>query len=133
MTELQALTQEAQEVADLICFQENHGLIEVRVRNTRGSYAYIGLDKITVAKNWRDYGLESFWATVIHEVAHFLNHRHWREYLGHSGNPPPHGEVFKRFETKWLHEFGMRPVYLRSYKKQLLTLSGEVIWTRRGY
>jgi hypothetical protein len=116
---------EIQELADYICDAENHQRIPIEIKDTRAAWARYKAHKITMSVDWCMDTMEARWATIIHEVCHFLEYRDWEKKNG--WNPrarhstTAHGEAFKRYETKWLHEFGLQPVYGRAY--------GQVLWT----
>ncbi len=138
---------EMQELADLICESEHHKRIPIDIKDITASKARLSKGTITMSCCWCNESDEARWATVIHEVCHFLEYRDWRKnkpkpkpkkssYTGEYYMPVRvfhsttcHGDTFKRYETKWLHTFGLRPVYKRSYWKQLLDLQGGLVWS----
>lgn len=117
------MQQELQEVVDYMVSQE-HILrrypvkLQVYVRPVYRGHAYYRTGRITIPDWALEKGIEYAYSYVIHEVCHFLT-------IGEH-----HNKKFKEVETRWLREFGLVPVYRRAYKKQLLTINGEVLFSR---
>lgn len=88
--------------------------------NSIARFYHNGKRTITIAEPIFNYPAEIQLAEIIHESIHHL-----------SDSLLPHGYEFKKLETYWLKEFGLRPIaYKRAYYKILGTLDGRYIKTR---
>jgi len=133
LTQLQT---ESIELSNLICKLAGHPPIHLVFKGVK---SYEGKAFLPGIKNGEGYisianGLSSSnkyyrEAIVIHEVCHFLYYR-WYNSKGRTFKADHHGIGFKRIETYWLKEFGMYPLYAKAYWHTLLSVSGDILWSK---
>ena len=113
---------EAEQLKDLICNKYNLTAIKIKVKKIRGGCAYYDTRFISIPIWAYNEGLNYFYAYVLHELGHFINHDTGGE-LGHS-------RKFKEIEQKLLKDFGLIPIYSRAYIKELNNERGQRVWQR---
>lgn len=119
--------EELQDLADLITKSEQTKNVRVEIRPNATSCAHGSRSLVVMSVYHCSRSVELSWAVLIHEICHVLN---WRYCLKHCKQHKRHGEIFKQYETKWLHEFGITPTYKRSYWKTLKQ-GKELIYTTK--
>lgn len=99
----------------------------IRWKDVKAGYAHNRTDLrtpyITMPIWVLSQGTEYAWAYMIHEVCHFIV---WYNWPGAKA----HGDLFKKYERKWLGEFGLVPVYARAYVKELRSAAGQTLWRK---
>lgn len=95
-------------------------------RKSRGYIAISNIKCVGCSNNaWREM-------VVIHEICHFI---YWDWYRHHEDapvRPDHHGRRFRNLESFWLEQFGMVPLYNRTYCHTLMDTDGDVLWSNRG-
>ena len=90
---------------------------KVRYHTLTGQYT------ITVATGWFLRGDELSTATLLHEIAHIMQHVQSHRFS--------HDQTFKDYERRLLADFGLQPVgYSRAYYYQLQSINGSIVWNR---
>ena len=115
---------ESQELSNLICESEKINPIEIQIKNTNCGRARVRTRKITIPLWIYKNSIEFVWYYVIHEVCHFIMYDNNMPKAGHN-------EVFKAKEKIILKDYGMIPIYARAYPKELKTLNGLSLYTKK--
>jgi len=108
---------ELQEIADFICDEENLPILKIQIKNVHCGRARYLTNKITLPLWILQTNIEYIYYYTIHEVCHFITK---------SG----HNFTFKSYEEKWLHHFGLKPIYAKAYVKKLLSCNGQTLWEK---
>ena len=113
---------EAREILSYCLSKHNLNPIKIKVKTIRGGCAYYDTRFISIPIWAYNEGLDYFYAYVLHEIGHFINHDN-KGLPGHAGE-------FKNIEKSLLKDFGLIPIYSRAYIKALNNDKGQRIWQR---
>jgi predicted SprT family Zn-dependent metalloprotease len=100
--------------------------IKIKVKDINSGRAIYKSRFISIPLWAYDRGINYFYWYVIHEVCHFI----CNDTLMYNAK---HSDLFKNKERELLKDFGLIPIYARAYVKELLSNSGEVLYTRKAY
>ena len=111
---------ELQDIADYITSNEQilrvlPYKIKINIKNIHNGRACYKTGYISIPRWAMREGIEYAYYYTIHEVCHCIT------MSGHDSR-------FKRYEQKWLKEFGLTPIYKKAYTKALISANGQTLW-----
>lgn len=115
------LQSELQDVLDYIISEEPlcPTNLFVKFKEVQKGRAYYKTGRITIPLWSLRRSREFAYYYIIHEICHFID-------MGINN----HNDRFKSIEKYWLAQFGLQPVYMKAYPKQLLSSNGRILWQR---